>query len=70
MNTENTEWEQQALSPGPGGMLICVAVYDSFVMAQYVIQYVSVATAILVSNSPDHNLDRCYCCHACWLNVN
>lgn len=64
IETENPQWEHQAPSPGPGSMLSCVAVCDSFVTAQRVIQRVSVATAILVSNSPDHNPDHC-CCHAC-----
>ncbi|KAF6728869.1 hypothetical protein FQA47_000420 [Oryzias melastigma] len=53
--TEETgakQWEQQALSPGPGSILISVAVCDSFVMAQCVIHYVSVATAIPVPPQP------------------
>jgi len=64
-NNKKTQLEHQAPSPGAGGMLSYVAVCDSFVTAQCVIQCVSVATAIPVTHSPHHNPDRCCCCHAC-----
>lgn len=44
------------MSPGPGGMLSSSSVCDSIVVAQCVFPRVSVARAILVSHSPDHNM--------------